>query len=96
MPLNIISAAAREYAKGNFKYEGLEKFTSEDEIGRLGVSLNYMAKKLDDMEEDEKKFISNVSHDFRSPLTSMKGYVEAMKDGTIPYEMQGKYLDIVL
>lgn len=96
MPLNKISAAAREYAKGNFKYEGLEKFTSEDEIGRLGVSLNYMAKKLDDMEEDEKKFISNVSHDFRSPLTSMKGYVEAMKDGTIPYEMQGKYLDIVL
>lgn len=96
MPLNKISAAAREYAKGNFKYDGLKKFTDEDEIGRLGVSLNYMASRLDDMEEDEKKFISNISHDFRSPLTSMKGYIEAMKDGTIPYEAQGKYLDIVL
>ncbi len=96
IPLKKISAAAREYAKGNFKYDGLKKFTDEDEIGRLGVSLNYMASRLDDMEEDEKKFISNISHDFRSPLTSMKGYIEAMKDGTIPYEMQGKYLDIVL
>lgn len=96
MPLTKISAAAREYAKGNFTYEGLAKFTSEDEIGRLGVSLNYMASRLNDMEEDEKKFVSNISHDFRSPLTSIKGYIEAMKDGTIPYEMQEKYLDIVL
>ena len=96
MPLTKISAAAREYAKGNLTYTGLSKFTSEDEIGRLGVSLNYMASKLNDLEEDEKKFISNISHDFRSPLTSIKGYIEAMKDGTIPYEMQEKYLDIVL
>lgn len=96
MPLTKISTAAREYAKGNFTYEGLSKFTTEDEIGKLGVSLNYMASKLNDMEEDEKKFISNVSHDFRSPLTSMKGYIEAIKDGTIPYENQEKYLDIIL
>ena len=60
------------------------------------MSLNYMARKLNSLEEDQKKFIGNVSHDFRSPLTSIKGYVEAMKDGTIPPEMQGKYLDIVL
>lgn len=96
IPLTKISTAASEYAKGNLTYEGLSKFTSEDEIGKLGVSLNYMAARLNEMEEDEKKFISNVSHDFRSPLTSIKGYIEAMKDGTIPYEMQGKYLDIVL
>lgn len=96
MPLTKISAAAREYAKGNFKYEGLSKFTTEDEIGKLGVSLNYMATKLNALDEDEKKFISNISHDFRSPLTSMKGYIEAIKDGTIPYENQEKYLDIIL
>ena len=96
IPIAKISTAAREYAKGNFTYQGLSKFTSEDEIGRLGVSLNYMAGRLNDMEEDEKKFIINISHDFRSPLTSIKGYIEAMKDGTIPYEMQGKYLGIVL
>lgn len=96
IPLRKISKASMEYAKGNLKYEGLKKFTSEDEIGNLGVSLSYMASKLDDMEEYQKKFLSNVSHDFRSPLTSIKGYIGAMKDGTIPVEEQSKYLDIVL
>ena len=55
-----------------------------------------MARELRTLEEDERKFISNISHDFRSPLTSVKGYVEAMKDGTIPVEMQEKYFDIIL
>ncbi len=96
IPLRKISHASKEFAKGNLTYEGLASFTNEDEIGNLGMSLNYMARKLNSLEEDQKKFIGNVSHDFRSPLTSIKGYVEAMKDGTIPPEMQGKYLDIVL
>lgn len=47
------------------------------------------------MEDYQKKFIANVSHDFRSPLTSIKGYVEAIADGTIPLELQGKYLGII-
>lgn len=55
-----------------------------------------MATELDTLEEDQRKFVSNVSHDFRSPLTSIKGYVEAMLDGTIPVEMQDKYLNIIL
>ena len=55
-----------------------------------------MANELNTLEEDQRKFISNVSHDFRSPLTSIKGYVEAMLDGTIPVEMQEKYLNIIL
>lgn len=96
IPLRKISHASKEFAKGNLTYEGLASFTNEDEIGNLGMSLNYMARKLNSLEEDQKKFIGNVSHDFRSPLTSIKGYVEAMKDGTIPPEMQEKYLDIVL
>ena len=69
---------------------------SNDEIGYLAASLNYMANELNTLEEDQRKFISNVSHDFRSPLTSIKGYVEAMLDGTIPVEMQEKYLNIIL
>lgn len=55
-----------------------------------------MSSQLKDMEDYQKKFIANVSHDFRSPLTSIKGYVEAMADGTIPPEMQEKYLRIIL
>ena len=46
--------------------------------------------------EDQKKFISNVSHDFRSPLTSIKGYLEAMIDGTIPPELHEKYMKLVI
>ena len=58
--------------------------------------MDYMANELDTLEEDQRKFISNVSHDFRSPLTSIKGYIEAMLDGTIPPELQNKYLNIIL
>ena len=69
---------------------------SNDELGRLCASLNYMAAGVGSTDEYQKKFIANVSHDFRSPLTSIKGYVEAMLDGTIPPELQEKYLNIVL
>ncbi len=51
---------------------------------------------MKNMNDYQKKFIANVSHDFRSPLTSIKGYAEALIDGTIPPEMQGKYLNIIL
>ena len=54
-----------------------------------------MAAQLRDMKDYQKNFIANVSHDFRSPLTSIKGYVEAIADGTIPPEMQDKYLGII-
>ena len=96
IPLKQLSTAAREYAKGNFTYEGLSDFNSDNEIGKLGLSLEFMANELNSKEVDERNFIGNISHDFRSPLTSIKGYIEAMKDGTIPYEMQDKYLNIVL
>ena len=55
-----------------------------------------MAAQLKDMDDYQKKIVANVSHDFRSPLTSIKGYVEAMTDGTIPPELYSKYLNIIL
>lgn len=94
-PLRNITKASQEYARGNFTYDGLI-IESNDEIGHLASSLKYMAGELNTMEEDQKKFISNISHDFRSPLTSIKGYIEAMLDGTIPQEFQEKYLNTVL
>ena len=93
-PLRRITEAATQYASGNLEY--VIPVTTQDEMGYLSASLNYMSAQLRDMEDYQKKFVANVSHDFRSPLTSIKGYVEAMADGTIPPEMQQKYLNIIL
>ena len=71
-------------------YRPIRKITS------VADAFDYMANELNTLEDDQRKFVSNVSHDFRSPLTSIKGYVEAILDGTIPYEMQDKYLNIIL
>ena len=93
-PVKKISEAARQYALGNLDYE--IPVTAHDEVGYLSASLNYMAAQLKDMDDYQKKIVANVSHDFRSPLTSIKGYVEAMADGTIPPEIYRKYLNIIL
>lgn len=94
MPLRKITEATEQYASGNMHYEF--QVDSEDEIGYLAATLTYMASEIARSEDDQKKFVANVSHDFRSPLTSVKGYLEAMLDGTIPPEMYEKYLNIVL
>lgn len=93
-PLSKITEAAKQYALGNLEYE--IEINTEDEIGYLSASLNYMSDQLKDMNDYQKKFIANVSHDFRSPLTSIRGYVTAIADGTIPPELYEKYLNIIL
>ncbi|MBE5947160.1 MAG: cell wall metabolism sensor histidine kinase WalK [Lachnospiraceae bacterium] len=93
-PIKKINAVAEEYSKGNF--ETSIGITSDDEIGQLASTLEYMASELSKLDEYRKDFISNISHDFRSPLTSIKGYIEAILDGTIPEEKQGRYLNIIL
>lgn len=94
IPLRKITYAAEQYATGNMHYEF--QVDSNDEMGYLAACLNYMAGEIAGAEDDQKKFVANVSHDFRSPLTSIRGYLEAMIDGTIPEDMHGKYLNIVL
>ena len=79
-PLYAITKGASEFANGNLSYQIPVK--SENELGYLASNLNYMADKLNRNGEYQRKFISNISHDFRSPLTSIKGYVEAMIDLT--------------
>ena len=94
LPLRKIAAGANEYAAGNLNYR--IKVNAHDEMGYLSNTLNYMSDELNKMEEYQRNFIANVSHDFRSPLTSIKGYLEAILDGTIPPEMQEKYLTRVI
>ena len=94
IPLKKITYATEQYASGNMHYEF--QVDSEDEIGYLAACLSFMASEIARAEDDQKKFVANVSHDFRSPLTSIRGYLEAMLDGTIPPELHEKYLTIVL
>ncbi len=90
----LMNRVAHKYMEGD--YLSSMEIEDEDELGFLAASFNYMANELNTLEEDQRKFVSNISHDFRSPLTSIKGYVEAMIDGTIPVEMQDKYLNIIV
>lgn len=93
-PLNIMKKALKEYSDGHFDYKMDE--LSGREYKDLSAAIQYLATKAENMNDYQKKFVANVSHDFRSPLTSIRGYTEAILDGTIPPEMQEKYLNIIL
>ncbi len=94
IPLLRIIQGVKDCAGGNL--DNNIDLKTNDEFGDLAQSLNFLLRELRESSESQRKFISNVSHDFRSPLTSIKGYVQAMLDGTIPPEMQERYLNIVL
>ncbi len=94
LPLLRITEGAKQYAAGNLDYQ--IQVDTHDEMGYLAATLNYMSDELNKMEEYQRAFVANVSHDFRSPLTSIKGYLEAILDGTIAPEMQEKYLRRVI
>lgn len=89
-----LNEAVKEVAGGNFDQQ--IRIHRHDEMGDLAKSFNNMSRALRKLEATKQRFISNLSHDLRSPLTSITGYVRAIQDGTIPLESQGRYLDIVL
>ena len=94
VPLKKLNKAAAEYIGGNYAYP--LTMNQRDEYGDLANSISYMAGEINNLDDYQKKFVANISHDFRSPLTSIKGYAEAILDGTIPFEMKDKYLGIIL
>lgn len=93
-PLVVMNRAAKVIANGDFEQRVI--VNSNDEVGELAESFNHMAESLQAHEKVQKDFIANISHDLRSPLTSMNGFLTAMLDGTIPPEKQERYLKIVL
>ena len=93
-PLSRITTAINEYQKGNKKY-GLQTDSSE-EFRQLERSLEKMTDELNRSNASQQRFLSDISHDFRSPLTSIQGYLTAIKDGTIPADKLDRYIDILL
>lgn len=92
-PLAEINAAAKEIAGGEFQKRLIIK--TSDEIEDLANSFNHMAESLEKIEENRRNLIANISHDIRSPITSISGFAEGILDGTIPPEKHDEYLEKV-
>ncbi len=92
-PLKGMSLAAKEMSRGKFNVRAEEEGVLE--IRELASSFNSMAGQLKRTEDSRREFVANVSHELRSPMTSIQGFVEGMQDGTIPPEEHQKYLKIV-
>ncbi len=92
-PLKEMSTAAKNFANGNFN----ERITvsGNDEIARLAMSFNNMASSLATLEEMRSSFVSNVSHELKTPMTTIGGFIDGILDGTIEKEKQDYYLTIV-
>lgn len=92
-PLKQIANASRKFAQGDFSTRVPD--CSTDEIGELTTAFNNMADSLEKSEELRRTFVANVSHELRSPMTSISGFVDGILDGTIPKEREEHYLKIV-
>lgn len=92
-PLKQMAAAAKQFAKGDFTVRVNE--TSNDEVGELAVAFNNMADSLSSSEVTRKSFVANVSHELKTPMTTIAGFIDGILDGTIPPEKHSYYLKIV-
>ena len=103
-PLRALSDAANQVTKGDLsvridvpemRKESTLKYMLTDEITNMVTTVNSMIERLERQEADRKVFISSIAHDLRTPLTSIKGFLSAISDGTIPPESYPKYMDII-
>lgn len=92
-PLKLMSNASRAMAKGDFSRR--IPVTSDDEIGELAASFNMMTNSLAQLEGMRKSFVANVSHELKTPMTTIGGFIDGILDGTIEPEKQSYYLGIV-
>ena len=93
-PLTQLGIAAGRIAEGDFSVQVNEK-AGDRELREVSSAFNTMTRKLQGVEEGRREFVANVSHELRSPITSIRGFAEGMADGVIPAEEHPKYLRLV-
>lgn len=92
-PLRQMADAAKQFSKGDFSVR--VSTYSNDEIGELAEAFNNMAESLSSSELTRKSFVANVSHELKTPMTTIAGFIDGILDGTIPPEKHDYYLYIV-
>ena len=92
-PVSQVTKAAELYAKGDFS-QRLQQ-TGDPEMDQLTTTMNRMADFIDRNERSRRRFVSDVSHELKTPITSIGGFVDGILDGTIPQAEEKKYLRIV-
>jgi signal transduction histidine kinase len=92
-PIKKLTSAAKEMATGNLTIR--LQHNNKDEFGELMDSFNHMASELQKIDTVREDFVSNVSHEIQSPITSIRGFTVAIRDGIIPPERQKEHLEII-
>lgn len=92
-PIRAMSRAAREFAAGHFDVR--VPVNGNDEVSELAEAFNNMANSLQHSEETKRIFLSNISHDLRTPMTTISGFIDGILEGAIPPEKQPHYLGVI-
>ncbi len=92
-PLRQMAAITRQFSQGDFSARA--PVNGRDEVAELGAALNGMAVSLSSLEDMRRSFVANVSHDLKTPMTTITGFIDGILDGTIPPERQTEYLTVV-
>ena len=93
-PIREMAQATRQYAEGNFDIR-MNDYGRDNEVGELAASFNNMAESLQQTERQRREFIANISHELKTPMTTIAGYTDGILDGTIPPENEKQYLQII-
>ena len=93
-PIREMVQATRRYAEGDFDVR-MRDYGRNDEVGELAASFNNMAESLQQQERQRQEFIANISHELKTPMTTIAGYTDGILDGTIPPENERQYLEII-
>lgn len=92
-PLREMAAAVSKYAAGDFSVR--VPVSNETEVGQLAAAFNNMASSLSASENMRRSFVANVSHELKTPMTTISGFVDGILDGTIPQDKHIQYLTTV-